>query len=316
MNILMLFPYAPLPPPLDLAGTKRNLPFLVELVKYHDVSVLSYGTPEEERLFTKSYGKLCGSVRFVNGKRPRIINGIEQIWLLGTGRSSFRQLYRTQMQKAIDQITSVKKYDIIHCCVQFFGYFRFPKGVPVTSDTHEVKYDLLKRTAEKVRNPFWKTLTYLSYRYGQHEEIELCRKFDLLIATTGRDCELFRKDLPKQNITVIQNGAGKSFFEDIGIEPEPFTIVFTGLFTHIPNSQGISYFLDEIFPLIQREAPLAKIYVVGKSPPKELLKRACESIIVTGFVDDVRPYMARSRFSSFPYLPVEEYAEKLWKPWP
>ena len=49
MKILMLFPYAPLPPPLDLGGTKRNLPFLLELAKYHDVSVLAYGTREQEQ---------------------------------------------------------------------------------------------------------------------------------------------------------------------------------------------------------------------------------------------------------------------------
>ncbi|MEO0249006.1 MAG: hypothetical protein ABIN58_05560, partial [candidate division WOR-3 bacterium] len=97
----MLFPYAPLPPPLDLAGTKRNLPFFLELAKYNDVSVLSYGTPEEERLFRDAYGELCKEVRFVDCKRPRLINGLEQIWLLATGSSPFRQLYRPSMQRAI-----------------------------------------------------------------------------------------------------------------------------------------------------------------------------------------------------------------------
>ena len=246
MNILMLFPYAPLPPPLDLAGTKRNLPFLLELVKYHDVSVLSYGTPKDEELFRNSYGALCRQVRFVNAKRPRLINGIERLWLLGTGRSSFRQLHRPAMQRAIDELTANNRFDLIHCCVQMFGYFRFPPGVPVSSDTHEVKYSLLYRTAKTIRNPFWKALTYLSSRLGKQEEINLCKKFDLLIATTEAELALFRKDLPDQKITVIQNGAGKNFFEDLGIEPEPFTMVFTGLFTHLPNIHGILYFLDTI----------------------------------------------------------------------
>lgn len=302
MKVLMLFPYAPLPPPNDLAGTKRNLPFLLELVKYNDVSVLSYGTPEEEKLFRSSYGKICREVRFVNGKRPRIINGLERLWLLGTGRSSFRQLYRPSMQRAIDEMTTATRYDIIHCCVQMFGYFRFPKGIPVSSDTHEVKYDLLYRTAKNIRNPFWKALTYLSYRFGKQEEIELCKKFGHLIATTERDRDLFRKDLPDQNLKVIQNGAGNSFFEDLGIEPDPFTMVFTGLFTHFPNSYGIMYFLDKIFPLILREVPEARVYVVGKSPTRELLSRSSDNIIVTGFVEDVRPYMAKSQVFIIPLL--------------
>lgn len=302
MKILMLFPYAPLPPPLDLAGTKRNLPFLLELVKYHDVSVLSYGTPEEERLFRGSYGGLCRQLRFVNAKRPRLINGLEQLWLLGTGRSTFRQIYRPPMQRAIDEMTTADRFDVIHCCVQMFGYFRFPKGIPVSTDTHEVKYDLLRRTAENTPNLFWKAFTYLSYRFGKEEELGLCRKFDLLVTTTERDRELFQKDLPEQNMAVIQNGAGSSFFEDLGIEPEPFTMVFTGLFTHLPNIHGILYFLDKVLPLVLREAPEARVYVVGKSPPRELLSKAADKVVVTGFVEDVRPYMAKSQVFIIPLL--------------
>ena len=302
MKVLMLFPYAPQPPPFDLAGTKRNLPFLLELAKYNDVSVLSFGTHEEEKLFRSSYGKVCKEVRFVNFKRPRIITGLERLWLLGTGRSSFRQLFRMPMQRAIDEMTSDTRYDIIHCCVQFFGYFTFPKEVPVSSDTHEVKYDLLRRTAKIIRNPFWKALTYFSYKFGKEEEISLCKKFDLLVTTTERDRELFRKDLPDQSLITIQNGAGNSFFEDLGIEPEPFTMVFTGLFTHLPNSHGILYFLDKIFPLILSEIPGACVYIVGKSPTRELLSRSSDNIIVTGFVEDVRPYMAKSQVFIIPLL--------------
>lgn len=302
MRILMLFPYAPLPPPLDLAGTKRNLPFLLELVKYHDVSVLSYGNPQEERLFRDSYGSLCKDIRFVDAKRPRVLNALERFWLLGTGRSSFRQLHRPAMQRALNEMTTAVRYDLIHCCVQMFGYFQFPAGTPVTSDTHEVKYDLLRRTARNTRNLFWKTLNYLSYRFGEREELELCRRFDLLIATTERDRQLFAKDLADQNIAVIQNGAGPSFFESLGIEPEPFTLVFTGLLTHLPNIQGIRWFLDEVFPQILAQEPRTKVYVVGKSPPRELQARASAQVIVTGFVDDVRPYMAKGQVFIIPLL--------------
>jgi glycosyltransferase involved in cell wall biosynthesis len=113
---------------------------------------------------------------------------------------------------------------------------------------------------------------------------------------------LFKQDMPEQNMTVIQNGAGEGFFEDLGIEPEPFTMVFTGLFTHLPNSQGMVWFLRKVFPRILEEAPEARIYVVGKSPTRELLAMASESVIVTGFVEDVRPYMARSQVFVVPLL--------------
>lgn len=302
MRILMLFPYAPLPPPRDLAGTKRNLPFLLELSKYNDVSVLSYGSQEEQRLFRDTYNGIFKEIRFVNNKRHRLINGLEKLLLLATGRSIFRQIYRQSMQIAIDEMTSTSGYDIIHSCTQFFGYFRFPEGIPVSSDTHEVKFDLFRRTAENTNNPLWKCFYYLAYRFGKQEEIRLCKQFNLLITTTQPDLALFRRDLPDQTILSIQNGAGYSFFEPIHIAPEPWSIVFTGLFTHRPNSDGIIYFLKNVFPLILRDIPQAHLYVVGKSPPPELLAMRSDNVTVTGFVEDVRPYMAKSRVFVIPLL--------------
>jgi polysaccharide biosynthesis protein PslH len=145
-------------------------------------------------------------------------------------------------------------------------------------------------------------LLTLESKFGRSEEIELCRKFDLLLTTTERDCQVFRKDLPHQNMAVVQNGAGNSFFEDLGLQQEPLTMVFTGLFTHLPNSDGMIWFLDNIFPIILRLEPQARIYVVGKSPTRPLLARAAGNVMVTGFVDDVRPYMARAQVFVIPLL--------------
>jgi polysaccharide biosynthesis protein PslH len=64
---------------------------------------------------------------------------------------------------------------------------------------------------------------------------------------------------------------------------------------YVPNYDGILYFLDEIFPFILKKIPDAKIYIVGNGPPVALQRRASENIIVTGFVEDVRPYVWRSK---------------------
>jgi glycosyltransferase involved in cell wall biosynthesis len=46
--------------------------------------------------------------------------------------------------------------------------------------------------------------------------------------------------------------------------------------------------------LICKKIPEAKIYIVGNSPPAHLLARASDNVIVTGYVDDVRPYIRKS----------------------
>ena len=181
MRVLMLFPYAPLPPPNDLGGTKRNLPFMEENLKRHEVSVLAFGTPADEAIFRKSYGDRCRHIRFVNRSRPRVLNGLQMLWLLFTGRSSFRQIYRQGLQSALDELARTEHVDVIHCCTQMFGYFRFPAGIPVVSDTHEVTYDLHHRISRETRNLFVKLVSYLTYRNGRNEEISLCGKLDRMI---------------------------------------------------------------------------------------------------------------------------------------
>ncbi|TLY29689.1 MAG: glycosyltransferase [Ignavibacteria bacterium] len=52
--------------------------------------------------------------------------------------------------------------------------------------------------------------------------------------------------------------------------------------------------LAEIFPLINRKVPGVTITIVGNRPPRELLRRASDQVIITGYVDDVRPFVERA----------------------
>jgi polysaccharide biosynthesis protein PslH len=302
MNVLMFFPYAPLPPPLDLGGTKRNLPFLIENLKRHKVSVLSYGTKKEEEMFRKAFGGFCKHIVFIDRKRPRILNAIQYLWLLMTGRSPFQMVYRTSMQKELDRMLQQDNFDIVHCCTPMMGYFRFPREIPVVSDTHEVTYDLKYRTFQKANNLLYKMLLYLEFLLAKRAEIKLCQRFEAVISTTDRDYEVFRKNLDKRKLFVISNGVQSSFLEPSLLKSETGTMVFTGLMSYYPNNHGILYFLKNIFPLILNQMPNAKIFIVGKNPSKELLRYASEQVVITGYVEDVRPYMARAEVFIIPLL--------------
>jgi glycosyltransferase involved in cell wall biosynthesis len=292
MNVLMVFPYAPLPPPLDLGGMKRNMPFMLELAKRNRVTVLAFGTAEEEAQFRGAYGHLLEGIRFIDRKRPRIVTKLGGLWYLLTGRSHWRLLYYGDMQRAIEEMARAGRADVIHTCTQLLGYFRFPKEIPAVTDTHEVTYDLAKRTYRNARKLMSKLVIYLTYRMGKREEIANCAKFDALISTTERDADIFRGDNPRLRVEVIQNGVDARFFERLDVAREPGMMVFTGMMSFFPNDDGIRWFVDEIFPIVLRSVPGAKILVVGKDPGPEVLARASANVTVTGFVDDVRPHMA------------------------
>ncbi len=298
MKILMIFQFAPYPP--DLGPAKRNFPFFQENLKRHEVSVLSFGSPEEEQKMREAYGDVCKRIVYVDNKRPRIINFILRMWLLFTGRSSFRRFYSWKMQRAINAIIREETFDLIHCCTTMLGYHQLPEHIPLVGDTHNVEHDAVLRGYQQTKDIIRKPYYYWEYLRVREEEIKNCEQFDVMISTTNADYQKFRAILPTKPIHVISNGVDTAFFQKQSVEEEQHTMVFTGLMSYYPNNHGILFFLDEIFPLLLTRVPDAKILIVGANPPKKLQRRAADNIVVTGFVDDIKPWFARGQVFVIP----------------
>lgn len=300
MKILMLFPYAPLPPPRDLGGTKRNLPFLKENSRRHAVTVLSFGTADEDRAFRNAFGAMCEEIHFVGRRRSKIRSAVTALWYLLTGKSLDRLFFHEDMQKRIDEVTKNANFDLIHTCTQFFGFYRFPKGPARITDTHEVTFDLWRRAFLESKSIVRKVTSYVRYRFGEKDELRSLSTFDAVIATTERDAGIFREHLPNRKITAINNGVDSSFLEPLGEIEDPYSLVFTGKMDFYPNEHGILNFIDTILPLVLSQAPRCKLTVVGAYPTRRLRARESDNVIVTGFVQDVRPFMARAQVYIIP----------------
>ena len=64
------------------------------------------------------------------------------------------------------------------------------------------------------------------------------------------------------------------------------------------NAQdAIIYFYEHFWPLLKKKIPGVKFYVVGRFPTERILEigKKEKDIIVTGAVDDVRPYFRKTR---------------------
>jgi glycosyltransferase involved in cell wall biosynthesis len=73
-------------------------------------------------------------------------------------------------------------------------------------------------------------------------------------------------------------------------------MVFTGSMDWLPNEDAIKYFMREIMPMIKKKVSDAALTVVGRNPPPALVELSKEdpSLIITGRVEDVRPYIEES----------------------
>ena len=295
MKMLMMFHSSPNRPPANLGPAKRSFPFFEEMLKRHDVTVLTFGSPNEEREFRKHFNSVCKSITFVNNARPRYMNFFRRAYSLLIGKSMFYTLYSRRMQKELDKLLKKETFDLLYCSTPLLGFHTLPKNIPLVTDTHNVEYDILHRGYMESTSLIGKVICYIEYRLGKPQELRNCRKFDVITTTTDRDRSVFLENLPEKDITVIQNGIDPIFFEELSPEKEPNTLVFIGMMEYFPNDVGIRFFLNDILPLIRSRIPDVKLYIVGKNPSKSVQGYAADKIIVTGFVDDVRPYIARSQ---------------------
>ena len=72
-------------------------------------------------------------------------------------------------------------------------------------------------------------------------------------------------------------------------------LVFTGAMDWLPNDDAIRYFCRDFLPRVCAVEPRTTLTIVGRAPSAAVRKLADQpGITVTGFVDDVRPYLARS----------------------
>jgi len=95
-------------------------------------------------------------------------------------------------------------------------------------------------------------------------------------------------------IAVIPNGVDLEYFQPSPSSGQgyiPNRIIFTGNMSYRPNVEAVRHFAAKIFPRVLREIPDAQFHIVGMDPAPAVRRLADGNrIIVTGRVDDIRPY--------------------------
>ncbi|HTR81103.1 MAG TPA: glycosyltransferase [Bacteroidota bacterium] len=293
MKILHVAPYAPVPP--TFGGALRIFHLLSNMVSRHEVSLLAYGGQREYRLLRQFFGEKIKYIYLVPYPWPDRHRRLAQFYSLWTEHSFFHNLvYTDLMQTMINRQLRTNRFDIVQTEFASLGAFTFNTEAVKILDAHNVEYDNFRRMSENAHSMMRKLHYYREYKKFFAEEMEACRKHDAIFVTSSRDKCILDRDVEDVQKFVVPNGVDTKYFTpSIGFS-EPHSIVFTGMMAYVPNYDGMLYFLDQIFPIVLRSIPDAKIYVVGNRPPKRLQKRSSRNVIITGYVDDVRPYVWRS----------------------
>ena len=198
----------------------------------------------------------------------------------------------------LNNLLQHNRFDIVHVDhLHMARYGEFVKqrfNLPVVLREHNVESVIWDRYYRTVKGHLARAYTHLQFKKFYQYESKLIGAFDRCLAITKKDKERIQKMNPRAKVSVIPAGVDTSYFHPLNAPIERYSLVSVASMDWPPNSDGILWFINKVWPAIKREVPSAKFYVVGKNPPPEIKRLSTKDIIVTGFVGDVREYMARA----------------------
>ena len=73
--------------------------------------------------------------------------------------------------------------------------------------------------------------------------------------------------------------------DDVSPDASSRTMVFPAAFHRAENAEAAHWFLDAVWPLVRAEVPDARLRLAGARPPKDLLARASDDVVITGYLE-------------------------------
>jgi len=115
---------------------------------------------------------------------------------------------------------------------------------------------------------------------------------------TDNEVALFTQKAPECRVRVqaMGNGVDADYFSADDTRSSPFPsdelpVVFTGAMDYLPNVDAATWFASDVLPDLLQRWPAVRFYIVGRNPSAAVLALANDRIVITGTVDDVRPYL-------------------------
>jgi len=307
MRILLLTHRLPYPP--NKGDKIRTFNVLEHLAKHHEVFVACPVDDPADLRFVSELERRCAGVLAVRNGSSRALAALQAL-LTGTA-ITVRHFHSRKLQRRLDEFLDTQEIDAV-CC------FSSPMAEYVFRSRHEADtlrrarslMDLIDVDSFKWRQYAQRTSFPMSwvYRYEaahlEDYERRIAARFDELLLVSEQERGYLPAGIPADKVHAISNGVDLEYFSPVAT-PAPAdeipAIVFTGVMDYWPNVDGVQWFADEVLPLIRAQVPGARFVIVG-SKPVEAVKRLADrpGIEVTGFVDDVRTYVARAHVCVVP----------------
>ena len=303
-NVLLLVHRLPYPP--NKGDKVRSYHLLKHLVAQHRVFLGTFVDDPDDERHVDTVRKMCADVH-VEKLVPRMARLRSLTGLLQQQALSVRYYQSAGMQGWVKKTWAEQKIDVAvvfsSVMAQFLDDAGYTEGAsPMVVDFVDVDSFKWTQYADQHAWP----LSWLYRREGQRllgYERAVAARSQRSFFVTENEASLFRRCAPEcaPSVQALSNGVDSDYFSPDPSRPSPFAqdgarpedipLVFTGAMDYWPNIDAVTWFVRDILPALRADWPGLRFFIVGRSPTPAVQALASPSVVVTGTVPDVRPYL-------------------------
>jgi len=305
MRILMLSPT--LPWPLNMGSKIRVYHVLRELAQAgHEVTLLALADEPYTTEDLVDLGAHCQELRVISVKnRPRLKAALKSLISCksyGVAKfesREFKQIVAQALQKDYN-ILWVHFMEILVYVAQ--SHIREKRPL-VVLDQHNAD----ERFWEKYASEGWpwiRLFAKINLWRLRKVQASLLKRVDVILSVSKEDADFTRTQLanPATQVWVVPNGVDTESFRPLNTTERKNRIIFCGTMDVLMNIDAVEWFARRMFPKVRKAVPDAEFWIVGRNPaPKVKVLASLPGVRVTGQVEDVRPYYAKTKVAVAPF---------------
>jgi glycosyltransferase involved in cell wall biosynthesis len=309
LQLLYLSQFPPSPP--SYGAQRRIQGLLSALSSRHDVTAVALISPDlDAREAERAMRAYCKEVVLVPA-RPWAGAGKRLLQLRALfGKKSYEHhLFNLpSLPPLLKRLLTSQAFDVINVEHPFLAHLaaaQAPAGAPLpvrVLDEHNIEFDLARQQAGNEQGLVRRIHNAANWPKIRDEEVEAFRTFDGVTFCSETDEERARALVPRLRSCVVPNAVDVEYFRPSQALPpsDGRTVMFFGAINYFPNVDGLLYLLREVWPLLEKSHPKARLKIVGQYPTPQILAFQGPRVEVTGKVDDLRPHLSAAAVTVVP----------------
>ncbi len=205
------------------------------------------------------------------------------------------------------QLLQEEEYDIIQLETLYLAPYiptikKYAKGM-VVMRAHNIEFEIWDRIAQ--HTSFLPKKWYLHHLTQKLRNFELAQfpNYDLLIAITERDLQKYRALGYSNPAHVTPIGLNiANYMADDGGFYKNLEMSFIGSLDWMPNIEGLIWFLDAVWPILNERFPHLKLNIAGRNTPPWLFEKTFPNVQIHGEVPDAIEFINRYPIMIVPLL--------------